>query len=139
MWLGIALFAHMWWLVVIYVLVFWIYYERIILAEEAFLKDKFGDVYVRWANTTPVIVPDVRHYTKPELPFSLRNVLRREYNGMFAVIVVMFLLEMVGEVFAGGSVDVDGGWLILLVSGFGVWVVLRSLKRHTTVLNVDGR
>ena len=42
-----------WWLPVIYSLAFWIYYERIMFAEEAFLRQKFGETYRRWAATTP--------------------------------------------------------------------------------------
>jgi protein-S-isoprenylcysteine O-methyltransferase Ste14 len=40
--LGLALFAHLWWLTLIYILVFWLYYERIIFAEEEYLRNKFG-------------------------------------------------------------------------------------------------
>jgi len=36
MWLGISLFVHVWWVVVISMLIFWIYYERIMFAEEEF-------------------------------------------------------------------------------------------------------
>jgi protein-S-isoprenylcysteine O-methyltransferase Ste14 len=135
--LGIALFAYLWWLIIIYILVFWLYYERIIFAEEAYLIDKFGNEYLEWANSTPVFIPKLSKYQKPDLPFSLRNVLKREYNGFFAVI--LFILETVGEIYAEGKFDFDFGWLLLLGIGFTVWLVLRSLKKYTTVLHVDGR
>ena len=75
--LGIALFAHLWWLTLIYVLVFWLYYERIIFAEEAYLRNKFGNQYLEWANWTPVFIPKFSQYRNANLPFSLRNVLKR--------------------------------------------------------------
>ena len=137
--LGIALFAHMWWLTIIYILVFWLYYERIIFAEEAYLRNKYGDEYLEWANSTPAFLPKLSKYQKADLPFSLRNVLKREYNGFFAVIVVMFILETVGEIYAEGEFDFDLGWLLLLGVGFIVWLVLRSLKKYTILLHVDGR
>ena len=137
--LGIALFAHMWWLTIIYILVFWLYYERIIFAEEAYLRNKYGDEYLEWANSTPAFLPKLSKYQKADLPFSLRNVLKREYNGFFAVIVVMFILETVGEIYAEGEFDFDFGWLLLLGIGITVWLVLRSLKKYTTLLHVDGR
>lgn len=139
--LGVALFAYMWWLVLIYILAFWLYYERIIFAEEAFLTGKFGQEYTRWANNTPVIVPKFSLYRKADLPFSVRNVLRREYNGFFAVIVSLFLLELVGDMFLEGTgrVAVDAEWKIILGGGFLVWLVLRFLKKHTKILNVEGR
>ena len=137
--LGIALFAYLWWLVLIYILIFWLYYERIIFAEEAFLRNKFGNEYLDWANSTPVFVPKISKYRKANLPFSWRNVFKREYNGFFAVIVVLFVLETVGELFAEGELDFELGWMLLLGLGFIVWLSLRSLNKYTTILNVDGR
>lgn len=38
--LGLACYTLTWWFVVIYILTFWLYYERIMIAEEAFLQSK---------------------------------------------------------------------------------------------------
>jgi protein-S-isoprenylcysteine O-methyltransferase Ste14 len=47
--LGVFSFFQNWWLVATYVLVFTIYYERIMFAEEKFLRDAFGEEYLgRW-------------------------------------------------------------------------------------------
>lgn len=137
--LGIALFAYLWWLTLIYILIFWLYYERIIFAEEAYLRNKFGAEYLEWANETPVFIPKFSPYRKANLPFSLKNVLRREYNGLFAVIVTLFILETVGEIFYEGRSEFDFGWILLLSIGFIVWLTLRTLKKYTTILNVEGR
>lgn len=137
--LGVVLFVHLWWLTLIYILVFWLYYERIIFAEEEFLKRKFGDKYLNWVQKTPVFFPNFKLYIKPELPFSLRIVLKREYNGFFAVISIMFVLEIAGEMVIHGKPDFDLGWIILVSFGFLVWIILRSLKKYTKVLDVKGR
>ncbi len=137
--LGVALFAHLWSVLLIYVLLFWLYYERIIFAEEAFLRDKLGDEFLHWAKRTPAFVPKLGLYRKAALPFSLKNVLRREYNGFFAIIVVMFLLDNVGEWFAEGVWDVDFWWLVFLGVGLVIWLTLRTLKKHTALLDVEGR
>lgn len=139
MWLGIALFAHTWWLIVIYVLMFWLYYERIIFAEEAYLRGRFGEEYLEWANRTPVFIPRFGQYRKAALPMSFKNALRREYNGFFAVIATLFAFETFGELFSEGRLEFDPGWLLLLGVGFGIWLTLRSLKKYTTILNVEGR
>ena len=137
--LGVALFAHLWWLTLIYILVFWLYYERIIFAEEAYLRDKFGKEYLDWADSTPAFIPNFKRYCKADLPFSWKNVLKREYNGFFAVIVMMFFFETVGEFFAEGEFDFDLGWILLLGASFLIWLILRSLKKYTDLLNVKGR
>jgi protein-S-isoprenylcysteine O-methyltransferase Ste14 len=137
--LGIAVVAHLWWFTLIYALAFWLYYERIIFAEEAFLRNKFGSQFLDWADSTPVFVPKLRKYKKAHLPFSWRTVLKREYNGFFIVIVVMFILETVGEVFAEGELDFDLGWILLLCVGFVVWLTLRTIKKRTNLFKVEGR
>lgn len=138
-WLGIALFAQVWWLAVICVLVFWLYYERIMYAEEAYLRGKFGKDFDAWAENTPAFIPRFKNWRKPNLPFSLRNVLRREYNGFFTIIITMFVLEIAGNLSAEGKPDVDLMWGVLLAVGIMVWMVLRTLKKRTTLLHVEGR
>ncbi len=137
--LGIAMFPHNGWLVLVYILVFWIYYERIMFAEEAFLVRKFGDAYIAWAETTPAIIPAVKNYKKNVLPFSLKTVLKREYSGFFALVLTFFVLKLLSELFAGGDYEIHTAWWMFLLFGFLVWFTLRTLKRKTTWLDVEGR
>jgi protein-S-isoprenylcysteine O-methyltransferase Ste14 len=138
-WLGISLFAHQWKLTLICILFFWVYYERIMFAEEAYLMRKFGKSFDDWANKTPAFIPNFKKWKKPELPFSLRNVLKREYNGFFVIILSMFSLEMIGNIFAEGKLKFDLIWCIILAIGFLVWTTLRTLKKKTMLLHVEGR
>ena len=39
MWFAIVLFINIYWFSILYIMCFWIYYERIILAEENFLRN----------------------------------------------------------------------------------------------------
>jgi protein-S-isoprenylcysteine O-methyltransferase Ste14 len=137
--LGPAMFACLWWLVLIYVLAFALYYERIIFAEEAFLRTRFGDAWVEWAGRTPAFLPRFSQYRKPQLPFSWRTVLRREYNGFLGMVMVMFLLEVVGDLFYLGHFELDLDWLLLVSASCAAWVVLRVLRKYTRVLDVEGR
>lgn len=134
MWFGISLFPMLWWLSVLCILMFWVYYERIMFAEEAYLRDKFGEAYSVWAEKTPAFIPSFRTYVKPSLPFSWKKVLRREYNGFFAVPLCLFIMELLGDYLAGIGAHIDIMWAIIMVVAFTVWVTLRTLKRHTTFL-----
>jgi hypothetical protein len=40
---------------------------------------------------------------------------------------------------ASGRLVFDTGWIILLSVGFAIWMVLRSLKKYTNILHVEGR
>lgn len=137
--LGVVLFAHVWWLAVICVLAYWLYYERIMFAEEFYLRGKFGSAFEQWAERTPAFVPDLRLWQPPDLPFSPKNVLRREYNNFFSVVLILFVLDCVGRYFAEGHIQLDQGWAIFLGVGFVIWIVLRTIKRNTEWLRAPGR
>lgn len=137
--LGLSMFPHTWWLVLVYTLTFWLYYERIIIAEEAYLVEKFGHTYIEWAERTPAFIPDLSRYERANLPFSLKNVLRREYNSLLLIILSMFILEVIGDLFYLGRFEFDLGWKVLVGLGFLVWATLRTLNKHTKRLYVQGR
>lgn len=137
--LGVVSFSHQPYTVLVCVLAYWLYYERIMFAEEAFLRGKFGAAYEQWAARTPAIVPDFRNWTPPPLAFSLRNVLRREYNNAFGVVLTMYLFAAVASYFLGGRVAPPLAWNVALAVGGVAWLVLRTLKRNTEWLRVEGR
>ncbi len=76
-WLGLSLFLRVWWCSVIVILCFILFYERIIFAEEAFLREKFAAAFGAWAAGTPAIIPRFRNWRAPSLPFSWKSALRR--------------------------------------------------------------
>jgi len=96
--LGMMMFTQVWWIVLISVLMFWIYYERIIFAEEEFLRKKFGNLFLEWAEKTPAFLPRIKKWQKPDLPFSFRTVLNREYTGFFIITSSFTLLEIIGDI-----------------------------------------
>jgi len=133
------LFVHTWWLLVIYVLVFFLYYERIIMAEEAFLTQKFGDVYSQWASQTPAFFPRHFRWQKPDLPFSWKHVLRREYHGLFALVVAMTIVEFVGDFCVHHTIIIDSVWVIIFMVCTVFYLFVRFLAKCTRVLHVEGR
>ncbi|MGD9244674.1 MAG: isoprenylcysteine carboxylmethyltransferase family protein [Desulfobacterales bacterium] len=139
MFLGVTLFVRLWWVSMIYGLVFWLYYERIIWAEEAFLKEKYGKDYLDYAKRTPAFNPNFSNLKRPNLSFSFRNILKREYSGFFAMIASFTVLILVGDDIATGKLIIDKLWLCLFLGGLGVYLTLRTLKKKTRILHVEGR
>jgi hypothetical protein len=137
--LGITLFVEVWWFTVIAVLAFWLYYERIIFAEEEFLRKKYGVLFLEWAEKTPAFLPKFKNWQQPSLPFSVRNVLQREYSSFFGIIASFTFLEIAGEIFAEGKLELDLAWAILFIIGLIIYLTLRMLKKKTRVLDVEGR
>lgn len=137
--LGVSLFVRLWWFSLITMLIFWLYYEKIMFAEEEFLREKFGELYLRWAEQVPAFFPKFKDWQPPSLPFSFRNVLKREYPTFFATIASFTFLEIVGTVFAENKFELDLVWLTLFVIGLIVYITLRILKKKTKILDVEGR
>lgn len=139
MFLGVTLFPRTWWLPAIMTLLFWLYYERIILAEEAYLRRTFGGPFDDWAAATPAFIPDPRKWQKPALPFSFKTVLRREYPGLMGIAIVFFGLEVIEHYQVEHRLHAESPWLVLVVCSALLFLVLRTLKRRTTVLDIDQR
>jgi protein-S-isoprenylcysteine O-methyltransferase Ste14 len=139
MWFGVVLFEHNWWLALVFVLCFALYYERIMCAEEQFLKERFGETYLQWAQRTPAFFPKFRRWQRPRLAFSWQTVLRREYPGLFALITAFTVLEVLGDVVVTGSAELDPMWMGLFGVTGVTYLVLRWLKRRTHLLRVSGR
>lgn len=142
--LGVVLWVKVWWLVILFVLAYALYIERVVAAEESFLSAKFGPVYQEWADRTPAFLPRLGGWQKAHYPFSWRTVLRREYPGFNAVAIAFLVLDAVKQVAIAGT-----GWgewfrtdqAYLWVAGVSMagYIAVRSLKKHTDALKVTGR
>ena len=139
MWLGLFMFVGIWWFVLICALAYWLYYERIMYAEEEFLRRSYSARYEAWASRTPAFLPRLSGWVPSSLEFSFRNVLKREYNGMFATVISFVLLNLTSHFFATGQLHLDLLWQIILVFGAVLFIVLRTLKKKTRVLDIEGR
>jgi len=137
--LGFALFFFLWWAALAYVVAFWLYYERIIFAEEEFLRKQHGDSFDAWAARTPAFLPAVSRWQTPELRFSVRTFLKREYRTFFLIFMVFTALEILSDVRVERKVIVDLFWGIGFVISSLIWIVLRILHKRTHVLNAIGR
>jgi protein-S-isoprenylcysteine O-methyltransferase Ste14 len=137
--LGLVLYLQVPWLVLLAVSAFWLYYERIMFAEEEFLRSRFGATFEEWAARTPAFWPDFRLWKDPDLAFSFRNVLRREYTAFFEIVAGFVILHVFRNVFLTGRLELDAGAAAAFGGGLLVYAVLRTLKRKTRLLTVEGR
>lgn len=139
MFVGMMLMVQVWWFTIIAVLVYWLYYERIAAAEEAFLENKFGRAYLDWADRTPAFIPRLRGWKRPTLPFSWRTVLRREHNGFFLIVAVYTVIELVADSIAEHRWHLEAGWLAFFLAGALVFLTINQVKKRTRLLQTPGR
>lgn len=143
MWLGIILYVGNHWFTLVCCLLFWLYYERIMFAEEFFLRKKFGQLYLDWSAKTPAFVPAFGNWQSAGWHFSWRNVMKREYNGFFAIFLSFALLDALKNYihfgFSRWQDLVHPFWQYSVVGAFAVFITLRSLKKYTKLLDEAGR
>jgi len=139
MWLGPILFLRSLLFIVFFILVYWLYYERIMFAEEQFLRRKFGDTYDKWSETVRAIIPGFRSYIPPGLSFSVRSVLKREHNSFVNIFVIFTVLDLFRNYFLSGKIYLTPMWIYLSVPAGIIWLILWTVNKSTRWLEVEGR
>lgn len=128
-WIGVSLFPRVWWCTFLIGLGLLFFYERVMFAEERFLRATFGEAFAEWANRTPAFWPRFRNWQPPALPFSWRMALRREYSGLFAIIASLTFLEVVGTGIVEHRFELEPFWAVLFFLGLASYLALRTLKK----------
>jgi protein-S-isoprenylcysteine O-methyltransferase Ste14 len=139
MWIGIVLFTKNISFVIIVSLLFWIYYERIMFAEERYLERKFGDAYLQWSLKAPAFIPAFLQFKKSDIPFSIVSVLRREYSGVMATVAGFIYVELMINVIHFHQWNLGVFSTLVLVITTLIVLILRFIKHNTRLLDEEGR
>lgn len=132
--LGPVLISGKVWHIFFYVLIFYLYNERIMFATESILKSKFGIKYSKWADKVPAIIPNIYLYKKPELGFNIKKVIDQEIGHLTAIFIIFsafdIATEFVNEKKMGynRSLLLISGILIVLYLIFKVPKILKRLS-----------
>lgn len=135
-----------WLFIIVFALSFWLYYERIIFAEESFLRAKFGQEYVDWTLKTPPFFPKLSGYVPSNMSFSLRSMIRREYNSFFGLTSSLFVFHYIIAVIVnwqrGGGVEFiapDSILTYLFIASAVFYLLVRIMVKTTKIFEVQGR
>ena len=139
MWLGPVLFIRSTWFTLVFGLAYWLYYERIMFAEEQFLRRKFGEIYDSWSETVGSFIPYSLKYIPSKLTFSVRNVLKREYNSFVNIFIIFIVLDLFRNNFLSGTIYMTEMWVYIGIPAAIIWIVVRSIHKYTKWLEVEGR
>jgi protein-S-isoprenylcysteine O-methyltransferase Ste14 len=140
--LGVTLVWFDWWAPVIYSLCFWLYYERIMIAEEQFLTARFGEEFRRWAHRVPAFFPSpfwLIRWRRPLLPFSFRSTLRREYSTLFLIVVLHTGMEGIENYWINREVNFGSLWAAIMIATVALYLALSIIKRRTQLLQASDR
>lgn len=136
--LGLLLYTENFWFILVCIFLFIPYYTSIIFAEEKFLKEKFDEIYLKYYQTTPAIIPKFTHWQKPELPFSFKSLIDREFQTLFGMIIGFNLTDTLKQILVYRKI-VNFFWLKFFLITLIFYVLLTILKIKTDLLKVDNR
>ena len=115
-------------------LLFAVVYVPIIMAEERYLREKFGEAYAAYIAATPCFLPRPALWKPWDSPWYWRTVLRREPDTVLAA-VATFAAAAHARVWAvAGRAGWDAPHAAVLAAVFAVWCVLKILKKKTVLL-----
>jgi protein-S-isoprenylcysteine O-methyltransferase Ste14 len=139
LWMGAVTFAAKPTALLFTALFFWLYYERIMMAEERFLYERFDDVFREWARTTPGFLPRLSGWVTSPHPFSLRYCLGRDYQAVYGFVAATTVIEVTRSVSSGSGWIPRPGWIAYFLAGTAVYFVFHTLKRRTRLLEARDR
>jgi protein-S-isoprenylcysteine O-methyltransferase Ste14 len=128
-WAGVVMLPRSVLLAISCVLAFFLYYERIIIAEETFLSEKFGDTFTQWAQKTPAMIPKFKLWQKPALLFSWQAVIRREYPGFLSITASFAAIDAIIDWFRDNKWQIDRLWSAIFCVGLLVFAVVWILRK----------
>ena len=132
MWLGIALLTGNAWFIISFILLFSLYYERIMFAEEQFLRRKFGNLFTAWAGKTPAVIPNFKLYKPSYQNFNWNKVLRYEKTGFALLFLTFFIFDLAGE-----WIKRSGNLNFFLLAGcfisLSLYLVLKILQKRNLI------
>lgn len=133
MWLGPAMLTEHLWFLLSFCLFYWIYYERIMFAEEQFLRRKFAQKYTKWSAGVPAFIPKFKNFIKPNLSFFWKKVLKKEKNGLLAIFLIFSVFDILGQYINHKS---NYNYFLIgmcILTGLS-YIVIRYLKNNTNLL-----
>jgi protein-S-isoprenylcysteine O-methyltransferase Ste14 len=139
MWIGIVMFTFNLYFIMIVSLAYWLYYERIMFAEERFLERKFGEHYLTWSQKVPAFIPRFQNFIPSVIPFSLKSVLRREYSGLLATVLGFAFVDHLRYFLINGNYKPFRVSSLVLIILSVIAILLRTLKHKTHTLDEEGR
>jgi len=107
LWFGAAMSVRVWWLAALVTLLYCLYIERIMMAEEQYLDRTFGEEFREWAAVTPTFVPKLSLWRRPAGRPQWKRLLS-EHNALLALACSVTLFEFLEDAQHGG--ETWAGW-----------------------------
>ena len=138
-WIGIIITTMNIYFIIISTLLFWIYYERIMYAEEVFLSKRFGEKFVNWSLSVPAFIPSFKKITYSSNHFSFISILRREYSSVLAATIGFSYIDLLVMFFNTNNISFVNINEYILISIFIIVLLLKFFKKYTNLIHEKNR
>ncbi|MBP1666242.1 MAG: hypothetical protein H6Q23_1102, partial [Bacteroidetes bacterium] len=78
-------------------------------------------------------------YVRTALPFSVKSVLKREYNSFVNIFIIFVLLDLFRNYFLSERLYLTPMWIYIGIPAGIIWIIIRLIFKKTSLLNDDGR
>ena len=134
MWFGVALLTQNTWFILAFIFMYWVYYERIMFAEEQFLRKKFGKYYLQWAGITPAFIPNFKRYQRSGSRFQIKKVLKQEKTGFFLIFLMYFLFDEIGADIIHNRITITlDFWFYSMAIAVLGYTIIKLLQKNGTI------
>jgi protein-S-isoprenylcysteine O-methyltransferase Ste14 len=128
MWLGPAMLTFQSYFIGIFILLYWLYYERIMLAEEDYLRGKFGEAYENWAKGRPAFIPDFIKWVPYQQPFRFFKALYQEKTGFLWLNLLFWIFNALPAQSMNEALEKSTLWSGLLAFSLLLYVFLKVTR-----------
>lgn len=132
---GVCAFSKSIEVIVIYFLFFFCFYIPIMLREEKFLRENFGEAFLGYAARVPALVPRLSLWRRPELPFNFLRLLYREHDTWMGILWGFCLVRVISDSVALGKFYFDGTWLRAFTYSVLFWCLVKTFKKKLKSLD----
>ena len=133
MWSGLALLSQNAWFILAFIFMYWVYYERIMFAEEQFLRKKFGEVYLSWAQQTPAFIPQLTEFKRTYTKFKITKVVKQEKTGLLLIFLLYFLFYEIGLCITMNKFLIKFNfWLFAMIFSLIAYILIKLLEKIYT-------
>jgi protein-S-isoprenylcysteine O-methyltransferase Ste14 len=134
-WFGLVCLVENTWFVCLFILIYWVYYERIMFAEEQFLQRKFGVKFEIWSSKTPAFFPSLRNFIPSSQTFSWRIVFKNEYPGWISTLSTILFLIILKRSIMAHQLRFSIYDLYFLIFIITIGLTFKGTKKYTNLFN----
>jgi protein-S-isoprenylcysteine O-methyltransferase Ste14 len=123
--------------VLVFALFIILQYYFIILAEEEYLKGKYGGEYETYCSRVRRIIPTLGSYNKNRNPFNLKKIIFKENDSVFNMLMMFLLVLLYKERIFHGKISRPLAFIIPAGILIALYIIVKIIKKRGTAKHLQ--